>query len=528
MGNGAQERTRTFTTLRSLAPEASASTNSATWALRCSYVGKVSFVNACHAKFARTPALRRDNRATQWQSWGMQEVFHISLGRQARQLRLDTLVRLRWLAIIGQLGAVAGTYFGLHFAVPIILCLIVILLSVVANIGLRLLFPQNTRLSDFAAFSLLSYDVVQLSLLLYLTGGLQNPFAMLFLAPIMISASSLPKRFTFGLVGLMMFCASILALWHQPLPWFDAEAVELPFLYIGGIWVAIVLGAAFISIYASRVAEEARQLADALAATELVLAREQHLTQLDGLAAAAAHELGSPLATITLVIKELGNLVPKGNAIAEDIELLRQEAMRCKMILSKLTSLGQEGAGLLEEITLEHLLEDVVAPQRDFGVKVKITTFGDQPMPICRKNAGVTYGLGNLIENAIDFANSSVAVVAFWNAQSVTVQIKDDGPGFSPDVLNRVGEPYISTRNPDRRAKNSEGDGLGLGLFIAKSLLERSGAHVAVSNRAAPNSGAQVEIIWPRAMFDITEKPTRRDQTSNKHLLATAPASDLW
>ncbi len=473
-------------------------------------------------------SLVRDKPRPEWQSWNMQEVSYISLGRQARQLRLDTLVRLRWLAVIGQLGAVGGTYFGLHFAVPLILCLIVILLSVVANIGLRLLFPQSTRLSDLAAFSLLSYDIVQLSMLLYLTGGLQNPFAVLFLAPIMISASSMPRRFTYGLVALMMVCATTLALWHQPLPWIEAQVVELPSLYIGGIWVAIVLGAAFVSIYASRVAEEARQLADALAATELVLAREQHLTQLDGLAAAAAHELGSPLATITLVIKELGNLVPKGDAIADDIELLRQEAMRCKTILSKLTSLGQEGAGLLEEITLEHLLEDVVAPQRDFGVKVKISTTGVQPMPMCRKNAGVTYGLGNLIENAIDFASANVSVLAFWTEQSVTVQIRDDGPGFSADVINRIGEPYISTRNTDRRAKNAEGDGLGLGLFIAKSLLERSGAKVTVSNRAAPDTGAQVEISWPRTMFDITEKMTNRDRKSARPSPAIMLASDLW
>lgn len=436
----------------------------------------------------------------------MTEVSHLSLGRQARRLRLDTLVRLRWLAVIGQFGAVIATVLGLNFALPLVLCLIVILLSAVVNIGLRLFYPKTTRLSDPAAFVLLSYDVLQLSLLLYLTGGLQNPFALLFLAPVMISAASLPLRFTAALVALMMLCASLLAFWHKPLPWFAAQSVELPFLYILGIWVAIVLGAGFVAIYAARVAEEARQLSDALAATELVLAREQHLSQLDGLAAAAAHELGSPLATITLVIREISKQLPKGSTLAEDIELLRQEALRCKTILGKLASLGQQDSGPLEDMTVEHLLEEVVAPQRDFGVKVHIDIAGPGLMPIYRRNPGVMYGLGNLVENAIDFAKSDVIVLAKWTDVSVTVSILDDGTGFAPDVLARVGEPYISTRNPDRRAKNQEGDGLGLGMFIAKSLLERSGAQVIASNRRAPETGARLDIIWPRSMFDLNPR----------------------
>jgi len=416
-------------------------------------------------------------------------------------MRLDTLVRLRWLAVIGQISAVAVTYFGLKFELPAGLCVAVILLSGIVNIGLRLFCPISLRLGDSAAFALLFYDVVQLSLLLYLTGGLENPFSMLFLAPIMISAASLPPRYTLVLGLLMAGFASLLAFIHRPLPWYPGENIEMPVLYIVGIWLGVVLGAAFIGIYAARVAQEARQLSDALAATELVLAREQHLSQLDGLAAAAAHELGTPLATMTVVIKEMANNLPKTGALSEDIELLRQEALRCRAILAKLSSLGQND-GVMDRITVEHLLEEVVAPQRDFDVKVLINVAGDGPGPMCQRNPGVIYGLGNLVENAIDFARSEVSVTAGWTALDVRVMVADDGPGFAPEMLARVGEPYSSRRNADRRAKSGEGDGLGLGLFIAKSLLERSGAQVKAGNRKGPLTGAQIEIIWPREKFE--------------------------
>eukprot|EP01037_Dinobryon_pediforme_P009450 gene9450-9530_t len=431
----------------------------------------------------------------------MDDLSSLSLGRQARRLRLDTLVRLRWLAVIGQTGAVTGTYFGLGFTLPLASTSLMILLSGCVNLGLRLRYPVSLRLNDVSAFLLLAYDIAQLSILLFLTGGLQNPFSMLFLAPIMISAASLPARLTVGLGSLMVLSVSLLVFFHQPLPWYPGQRLDLPFLYIAGVWLAVVLGAGFIAIYSGRVAEESRQLADALAATELVLTREQHLSQLDGLAAAAAHELGTPLATMTIVIKEMALHLPKDSALLEDVELLRQEAARCKMILGKLNSLGQEGSGPMEQMTLEHLLEEVVAPQRDFGVKMQIVARGEGPMPMCRRNSGVVYGLGNLIENAIDFANTEVNVLCSWSAHRVKVAIVDDGPGFAADVLGRIGEPYLSPRNASRRAKNDEGDGLGLGLFIAKSLLERSGAQVSVSNRTN-GTGAQVEISWARLQFE--------------------------
>jgi two-component system sensor histidine kinase RegB len=431
----------------------------------------------------------------------MPDLANLNLGRRARRLRVDTLVRLRWLAVAGQSAAVLATFYGLGFPLPLGLCFLAIAASAWLNIGLRVRFPVSHRLEDTAALVLLSYDVLQLSSLLYLTGGLENPFAMLFLAPVMIAAVSLTSRATLLLGILIVLAASFLAFFHLPLPWQPNESLSLPILYLAGIWLAIVLGAAFIGIYAARVSEEARRLSDALAATELVLAREQHLTQLDGLAAAAAHELGTPLATITLVVKDLVKMLPGEGLIGEDVALLAQEVQRCRTILGKLASLGDEGAEMLDQMTVSHLVEEVVEPQRNFGVELDIDNAGEGAEPICRRNPGILYGLGNLVENAMDFAKSRVRIEMRWTQDQVRITIEDNGPGFLPDVLIRLGEPYISTKGPERRSKSEDG-GLGLGLFIAKTLLERSGATVAMANVPQPGRGARVVVIWPRLLFE--------------------------
>ncbi|MGQ0445563.1 MAG: ActS/PrrB/RegB family redox-sensitive histidine kinase [Beijerinckiaceae bacterium] len=431
----------------------------------------------------------------------MAEFVNIDLSRHSRRLRVDTLVTLRWLALLGQAAALVVTRFGLGFSLPLGLCLLVIAASAGLNIGLRLRFGRTDRLEDMPAALMLAYDILQLTALLYLTGGIENPFSMLYLAPIMISAVSLSGRITLILTLLMIGAVSALTFTHYPLPWFQGEQLQLPLIYNVGIWAAIVLGAAFIAIYASRVAGEARKLADALAATELVIARELHLTQLDGLAAAAAHELGTPLATITLIVKDLQKQLPANDPLEEDVAVLAQESARCRAILGKLASLGNDSANILDEMSVSLLMEEVAGPHRDFGVHIAISGAGQAPEPACLRNPGILYGLGNLIENAVDFATSEVRVEAKWDAAWVSMVIEDDGPGFSPDVVGRVGEPYVTTRN-DRRAKTDEGAGLGLGLFIAKTLLERSGAIVKTENRGSPATGAVVTILWERTAFE--------------------------
>ena len=417
------------------------------------------------------------------------------------RLKLDTLVRLRWLAVAGQTMAVLVVDLWLGFRMPIGLCLAVIALSAWLNLFLKVRYPSSLRLRGSTAALLLAYDLIQLTALLYLTGGLQNPFAILVLVPVMISATALAPRLTVVLGALAMASVSLLAVLHLPLPWHTAEPITLPILYVSGVWLSLVSAVLFMGIYAFRVAEESRQLADALAATELVLAREQHLSALDGLAAAAAHELGTPLATIALVAKELERELPADSPHADDVALLRSQSQRCRDILGKLTSLSTQTDKLLDRLPISHLVAEVVEPHQGAGVEIEVKVGGDGPEPVGRRNPAVLYGVGNLLENAVDFADGKVEITASWDAATLSVVIADDGPGFAADVIDHIGEPYVTTRgrNDD---EDHEAGGLGLGFFIAKTLLERSQARVELSNRPNPAHGAVVRIVWPRSAMD--------------------------
>ncbi len=327
-------------------------------------------------------------------------------GWSGRRLKLSTLIRLRWLAVGGQSAAilVVGLWFG--FPLPMGACFALIALSAWLNLGLRLVFPPTYRLGPNWAALLLAYDLLQLAGLLYLTGGLENPFAILLLAPAMVSATTQQADKTFLVGAMTLGAATVLVFIHRPLPWFPGELYNVPLHYVGGVWVALVSALGFMAFYAFRVAEEARLLADALAATELVLQREQHLSALDGLAAAAAHELGTPLATIALVAHELASELKPDDPHAEDIKLIRAQSERCREILSKIASLSSDPAGHLGLMPLSHVLEEAVAPHRDFGIAISIERKGEAPEPVAGRNPGLLYGLGNLVDNAVDFARS--------------------------------------------------------------------------------------------------------------------------
>ncbi len=419
-----------------------------------------------------------------------------------RSVRLDTLVRLRWLAIIGQTAAVLVVHYALEFELPIVACMLAIALSAALNVALRLRFQNQQRLVPNRAAWILAFDIGELAALLFLTGGLQNPFAYMLLGPVLLSATALPPRYTLQLGALSIACATALVFVHYPLPWDMDDPLILPPLYMFGVWLSLLLAIGFIGLYAWQITEEASQLADALAASELVLAREQHLTQLDGLAAAAAHELGTPLSTIAVIAKELENAIAAGTPHGDDIRLLREQATRCRDILAKLTELSDSGAPF-DRMPLAAIIDEVASPHRNFGVAIGVTLSSERTdEPVCARNPAILYGLGNLVENAVDFASERVEVGAEWNADTVWVTIGDDGPGFAPNILARIGEPYVTSRRRDPKADSSEPSGLGLGLFIAKTLLERSGAELSFANRTAPRHGALVTVRWPRAQFE--------------------------
>ena len=423
-----------------------------------------------------------------------------------RYVRLDTILRLRWLAALGQLTAIFIVAQGLEFEVPVVACVAVVGVSALLNLALQIAFNPMQRLEPFHAAGLLALNIVELAALLFLTGGLQNPFSFLFLGPVLISATVLPIRLTIGLGLLAVACASALVFFHLPLPWDSEDPLVLPPIYLFGVLLSIVLAIGVTSLYASQAAEEARKLSDALAATELVLTREQHLTQIDGLAAAAAHELGTPLATIFLISRELEKTIDADNPLASDMKTLREQAQRCRDILAKITQLSSSGAPF-DRMKLSTLIEEAVAPHRDFGVAIKVRlAVAATREPVGARNPAVLYGVGNILENAVDFARTTVEVNAWWNADTVEIVISDDGPGIAPDMLKRIGEPYLSRRRSADEAQR-ERTGLGLGVFIARTLLERTGAKVSFSNRTFPDHGAVVQIAWPRARFEAEEKP---------------------
>ncbi|MFZ5692854.1 MAG: ActS/PrrB/RegB family redox-sensitive histidine kinase [Pseudomonadota bacterium] len=422
-----------------------------------------------------------------------------------RNVRLDTLVRLRWLSIIGQTAAVLVVYFGLEFDLPIYACLAVIVLSAWLNIALRIRFQQARRLEPSRAAWLLAFDIGQLAVLMYLTGGLDNPFSFFFLGPVLLSATALPARMTMLLGLFAIACATLLVFFHEPLPWSEeyGPMPVLPNLYMLGVWFSIALAIFFISIYAWQISEESRQLVNALAATELVLAREQHITQIDGLAAAAAHALGTPLSTITLIARELEREIDPKSPHAEDVRLLREQAQRCRDILAKLNELQAEGVPF-DGLPLPNLLQEVAEPHRHFGIAIDVKLPPDQTPPVAARNPAILYGLGNLVENAVDFARERVEITAEWTPDTVSVVISDDGPGFAPEVISRIGEPYVRSRRL-RRMYATGDTGMGLGFFIAKTLLERTGAKLTFVNKPFPASGAVVAIRWPRQVFEFSE-----------------------
>jgi two-component system sensor histidine kinase RegB len=417
-----------------------------------------------------------------------------------RPLRLQTLVLLRWLAVAGQTIGVLFVEFGLGFPLPLWECLALIALSAALNIGLVLRYGASGRMLPRFAAVQLAFDLCQLGGLLALTGGLINPFALLLLAPVSVSATTLPSRETLFVSLLAAGIASLLSVMHMPLPWAPGEEMVLNRVLVIGIWVSIICGIAFIAAYTTRVAHEGRLIADALAATELALSYREQLSALDGLAAAAAHELGTPLSTIALAAKEMRADAEEGTPLAEDIELIISQAARCRAILAKLRNLGSDPSDPFARAPLTDILAEVARPHEAHGKAILFySEKATGTPPVFPRSVGLLYGLGNLIENATDFARETVRIDTAWDQAVISVTITDDGPGFAPELIARLGEPYLTSRPRDPQGADAhQPGGLGLGIFIAKTLLERTGAKLRFDNESA-SGHARVFISWPRA-----------------------------
>ena len=397
--------------------------------------------------------------------------------RRGHWVRLRTLMVLRWIAICGQLIAITTASRVFEVQLDLGLCYLAVGASVLANLIAAFIYPETKRLSETETMLTQLFDISQIAFLLYLTGGLNNPFALLIIAPVTISATALEWRATAFLGVVAAALLSVLYFFHLPLILADGTQLLLPPIYIFGVWSAILIGMCFLAAYAHRITEETHSMADALAATQMALAREQKLTDLGGVIAAAAHELGTPLATIKLVSSELVDELHMHSAPLDT---------------------------LLREAAEPHLDRG-----RDVHFEISPMPEADLRQPLVLRRPEIIHGLRNLIQNAVDFAANTVWINAEWTDKTVTVRIADDGRGFPASLMNRIGDPFMTRRPASRDDPQRPGyRGMGLGLFIAKTLLERSGAALDFANGTDPflthaerpkQCGAVIEVTWPRS-----------------------------
>src|SRR6185369_4533498 len=423
--------------------------------------------------------------------------------RPRGRIRLRTIIFIRWIAVVGQLSTLLFVHYVMGYDLPIGWALASVAALAAITAGAQFRRKASARLTDRESALYFAFDMVQLSVLLYLTGGLNNPFAILILAPVTVSATTLSYRSTVGLSALAITCINALAVFHMPLPW-TIEGLKLPQNFVTALAIALGLAVIFITSYVYRVAQESRRLSDALTAAQVALDRESSLSNLGALAAAAAHELGSPLGTISLVSREMQRDLPADSPLRGDIDLLVSQSARCREILAELSRRpDQSSADHFGDVPLPLLIDLAAEPHRRPHVALRLEQQADPAdpnPPLVPRRPELIHGLGNLLQNAIEFAREEVRVALWWNAQEIGITVSDDGVGFPPDLLDRLGDPYLS-RAGDVKSKQAErqGDHMGLGIFIAQHLIEQSGGSVTFTNNAY--GGAEVQMSWPRNAF---------------------------
>lgn len=431
-------------------------------------------------------------------------------GPRSNWVRLRTLIVLRWIAIFGQLAAitVAGRMFNLDLNVG--LCFLAIGISIVANLIAVFIFPENKRLTEGEVTGMLIFDILQLTFLLFLTGGLNNPFALLILAPVAISAMALHTRTTIAIAALSIGLVTFLVFFHLPLRTEQGFVMQIADVFEFGFLAAIIIGVVFLSVYAGRVTGEMHAMSQALAATQMALAREQKLTDLGGVVAAAAHELGTPLATIKLASAELIEELDDAPELQEDAQLIRDQADRCRDILNAMGQAGNDDRHV-RRAPIGAVVREAAEPHADRGkaLHYDIHTMADDDsrQPMIDRRPEIIHGIRNLVQNAVDFARNNVWIDILWDDTEIVIRIIDDGAGYPANVINRIGDPFVRRKRRDQRPGY---EGMGLGLFIAKTLLERTGAELSFANAHDPidrdigageRSGAVVETRWKREVF---------------------------
>ena len=425
------------------------------------------------------------------------------------------MIVLRWVAIVGQLTAIlVGQYvYGLQLELG--LCYFAVGLSVIGNLVAAFVFPENKRLSERENLSMVMFDLLQLGFLLFLSGGLHNPFALLLLGPVTVSAAVLTTRSTLLAGGTAIAMVTLLSNFHLSLKTDQGFILRVPDIFLFGNWIALVIAIVFIGAYSRRITSEMHSMSDALTATQMALSREQKLTDLGGVVAAAAHELGTPLATIKLASSELMDELENREDLWADAALIREQANRCRDILRDMGQAGKDDLHL-RQAPLMTVIAEAAEPHAHRG---KAVHFSHDPLagvemsqPAILRKPEIIHGLRNLVQNAVDFANKNVWVEGHWTTNTISIRIVDDGTGFPPHLIGRIGDPFVGRRKTPSEGQDRPGyEGMGLGLFIAKTLLERSGAELSFANGSDPymtapdtakHTGAIVEVKWPRDTID--------------------------
>jgi len=441
------------------------------------------------------------------------------------------MILLRWVAIAGQLTAitVAQQIFGLRLELG--LCYLAIGASVIANLIAIFVFPESKRLTETQNMLMVLFDLVQLSFLLFLTGGLHNPFALLMLGPVTISAAALTLRSTVFLGGCAILFVSLLAQFNFPLRTEQGFILAVPDIFVFGNWIALIIAIVFISAYSIRVTSEVNSMADALSATQMALAREQKLTDLGGVVAAAAHELGTPLATIKLASGELYEELSDRPELRDDAALIREQADRCRDILRDMGRAGKDDLHL-RQAPLRAVLEEAAEPHMDRGKEIVFEILGaEQEQPSILRKPEIIHGVRNLVQNAVDFSKHRVWIEASWTEETIALRIMDDGRGFAAQVIGRIGDPFMNQRKGRGENASRPGyDGMGMGLFIAKTLLERTGAELSFANgresvfghadQTGIDVGAIVEVKFHRQEIDAVSGRSPVPQGPNQRISA--------